>query len=65
MRWTECHICGVEDDETRPDRTFAKVYECWSCWQDYCERDGYIATRICNHCLDEAYQENTKRKGEV
>lgn len=61
MRWTECYICKVEDESIRKDGSLVQVYECWCCWKNYCDKHGEIEVRICQECLNSAYEENERR----
>ena len=55
LRWRTCHICNSEEDVIRDNNSTVKIFECWSCWEDYCDTCGDTNNHICNKCLDEAY----------
>jgi hypothetical protein len=61
MRWRWCYLCNAEEDTCRQDKSIVRIYECQTCWEDYCDQDGLNNLPICTKCLDEAYRMNEQR----
>ena len=60
MRWRYCYYCGAEEESIREDDSDVIIFECHSCWEDYCDKCGSKNVRMCNVCLNKTNYRGSK-----
>jgi hypothetical protein len=62
MRWSECYICGAEEDaKTNTDDVIVKIFECSSCGEEYCNECGDIKAPYCCARCKEKHRNRLER----